>query len=538
MKIKCYLILFLISNALFSQKVTTSIDSTKKKIGSEFLLTLKTTVLKKDKVVFPKANAIGSLEVLNNYKIDTLQENEQVQLTKKYGLTQFDAGKYTIPRIAITINGKKIYSDSLNIEVTEVKVDTTKQKMFDIKTITKTQTSSKWWLYLLIIAAVVALAYFLYKYFKKNTTQKEFVEVDTRSPFERANAFLQQLDQQNWIEKGELKNYYSELTDIARQYIEEELKIPAKESTTTQLLDLLRAVALQKKYNIAEETFLTFEKTLQKADLVKFAKSKPEATEAIQDKKIVENTVITLHNAIPVNENGFNQAEQEKIELQKRAKAKKQKQIKIAVAVAASILLLAFVMLFTNVYTYLKDNVLGHYTKDLVDGDWVHSEYGNPAVKIETPKVLKRMAVAVQNKNKPPKDAPQTFAYGSIFDNFFVILSTQKFVTAVDIDNPNISLEPIAEAIIRDYEKQGAKNIIVKSDDFEIKKGLKGKKVYGTMSVPNAFSKEMVKLNYEVLIFAQYGGLQYVMIAHREDDKFGKQIVQRIEKSIELMPAQ
>lgn len=537
MKIKLYILLFLLSNVLFSQKVTTSIDSTKKKIGSEFLLTLKTTVNKTDNVVFPKANAIGSLEVINNYKTDTLEKDEKIQLTKKYGITQFDAGSYTIPRIPIQINKKKLFSDSIKIEVVNVKVDTTKQKMYDIKSIAKTPSSSKWWIYIAILLLLIILGYFGYKFFKKSTKREPVVEADTRSPYERANAFLQQLDQKNWIEKGELKTYYSELTDIARQYIEEEINIPAKESTTTQLIDLLRAVALQKKYAIQEDAFTNFEKILQKADLVKFAKLKPDSTDAFQDKKNIENTVHTLHNAIPVDDNGFNEEEQQKINLQNLEKAKKHKQIKIAVAALLSILLLAGIILFTYGYSYLKDNLLGHHTKDLVDGDWVHSEYGNPAIKIETPKVLKRVALPQNAKTKKQKNIPQTFAYGSIFDNFYVVLNTQKFDTAVDIDNPNISLEPIAEAIIREYEKQGAKNIIVKSEDFDTQKGLKGKKVFGSMSVPDTFSKDMVKLNYEVLIFAQYGGLQSIMIAHREDDAFGKQIVERIEKSIELMPS-
>ena len=69
-------------------------------------MTLKASVNKTDKVVFPKAKNFGALEVIESYKIDTIKSNDKYELIKKYGLTQFDSGKYTIPRIQILINGK------------------------------------------------------------------------------------------------------------------------------------------------------------------------------------------------------------------------------------------------------------------------------------------------------------------------------------------------------------------------------------------------------------------------------------------------
>jgi len=57
MRIKLY-ILFLFTTTLFAQKVTTSIDTTRNKIGAEFQLTLKASVNKKDKVVFQKLKTL------------------------------------------------------------------------------------------------------------------------------------------------------------------------------------------------------------------------------------------------------------------------------------------------------------------------------------------------------------------------------------------------------------------------------------------------------------------------------------------------
>src|SRR6187431_3253860 len=133
MKIKFYLLLLLITTSIFAQqKVVTSIDTTKNKIGAEFKLTLKTSVDTLSKVVFPKLRTIGALEVIQSYPVDTVKKDDRYELIKKYGLTQFDSGQYVIPSIKILIDKKPFLSDSIRVEVANVKVDTLQQKMYDI----------------------------------------------------------------------------------------------------------------------------------------------------------------------------------------------------------------------------------------------------------------------------------------------------------------------------------------------------------------------------------------------------------------------
>ena len=109
MKFKLYILFFLLSTSLFAQKVTTSVDTTKNKIGAEFKLTIKTDVDTLSKVKFPEAKNFGALEVIHSYKIDTVRNGARYELIKKYGLTQFDSGKYTIQRIPVLINGKPFF---------------------------------------------------------------------------------------------------------------------------------------------------------------------------------------------------------------------------------------------------------------------------------------------------------------------------------------------------------------------------------------------------------------------------------------------
>ena len=84
-------------------------------------------------VVFSEEQTFQPLEMINSYSIDTTKKEGYYQLTKTYGLTQFDSGVYTIPKQKIRIGENIFFTDSLQVQVNPVIVDTTKQKLFDIK---------------------------------------------------------------------------------------------------------------------------------------------------------------------------------------------------------------------------------------------------------------------------------------------------------------------------------------------------------------------------------------------------------------------
>ena len=540
MNIKFYIIL-LFTTSLFSQKVITSLDTNKNKIGAEFQLTLKTTVNKSDKVKFPNAKNFGALEIINSYKIDTVKKDDTYELIKKYGLTQFDSGKYTIPKLPVLINGQIVFSDSLKVEVNDVKVDTLKQKMFDIKAIASAEKPvGNWWKYLLgflLIVGIGALVYYFYKKYQNRSKEEVIVY---KSPIEKATSLLILLEQKELWQKGEIKSYYSELTDIVRNYIEEEIQIPAMESTTSELLLSLKKVANQKKMKLSSETLLNLEKVLKQADLVKFAKVIPLEFEIEEDKKRISNSIVTIHKAIPV------ETETDELELwneQKReearlAKIKKEKRKRIVVAASIVVLLLFLTttyILVTKGFDYLKDNIIGRPTKELVEGEWVYSEYGNPGVRLETPAVLKRMDA----KKIVPKEAfaiineMEMFGYGSLLDSFYVMVCTTKAKEPKEID-----LQVVAEGYIRAMEGQGAQNMIVKQEEFSTNEGITGLKAYGTMTMLDMTKQSSQKMYYEMLFFKQDGGLQQIIVSYKEDDTYGKKILERIMNSVELKKAQ
>lgn len=541
MKKQLYLLLLLLSTAVFAQQkqVVTSIDTTKNKIGAEFKLSIKTTVDTSSKVIFPKLKNFGALEVIQSYPIDTVKMDGRYELIKKYGLTQFDSGRYVVPSIRIFINSKPFLTDSLLVEVANVQVDTLKQKMFDIKDIAPADNPiGNWWKYLLIIALIVGIGAFIYWFIKKRQ-EKKLQEEIYKTPIEKATTLLDTLEKKELWQKGEVKAYYSELTDIARNYIEEAIEIPAMESTTSELIQGLRAASVKKKMTLSQEIIENLERVLKQADLVKFAKSKPLDFEITEDRNKIQKAILTLDNSIPVEipveeDMLLNEAQRQKqIQIQLR----KQRNKRIVTAVASVVFLLAATTTFfivTKGFDYVKDNIIGHPTKELLEGEWVKSEYGNPGIIIETPKVLMRVDLT----KTLPKDGMalikemQSFAYGSLLDRFYVMVSTLKFKAETQID-----LAKSMDGALQSLEAQGAQNMIVKQEDFETNEGVKGLKAYGTFSQIDSDNKTTAKMYYEAILFSQEGGLQQILIFHEEGDKYGNEISERVLNAVELKQA-
>lgn len=550
MKKHLYLLILLLSTAVFAQQkqVVTSIDTIKNKIGAEFKLAIKTTVDTSSKVIFPNLKNFGALEVIQFYPIDTVKMDGRYELIKKYGLTQFDSGRYVVPSIKIFINSKPFFTDSLLVEVANVQVDTLKQKMFDIKDIAPADNPiGDWWKYLLIIALIVGIGAFIYWFIKKRQ-EKKILEEIYKTPIEKATSLLDTLEKKELWQKGEVKAYYSELTDIARNYIEEAIEIPAMESTTSELIQGLRAASVKKKMTLSQEIIENLERVLKQADLVKFAKSKPLDFEITEDRNKIQKVIVTLDDSIPVEvpveeEMLLNEVQRQKqIQIQLRKQRKK----RIVTAVVSVIFLLVATTTFfivTKGFDYVKDNIIGHPTKELLEGEWVKSEYGNPGIIIETPKVLKRVDLT---KTLPKNGMAlikemQSFAYGSVLDRFYVMVSTLKFKqdpsASEQAKQTEIDLAKSMDGALESLEAQGAQNMIVKQEDFETNEGVKGLKAYGTFSQIDRDNKTTAKMYYEAILFSQEGGLQQILLFHEEGDKYGNEISERILNTVELKHA-
>ncbi|RVU90696.1 BatD family protein [Flavobacterium columnare] len=521
-------ILLLLSSFCFAQKIETSIDKKQNKVGAQFTLTVKVKSNTKNNIIFPKNKNFGSFEVIESYPIDTVKEQSKFELIKKYGLVQFDSGKFVIPKIPILINNKPHFSDSIKVEVFNVKVDTLKQKMYDIKPIIEAEKPiGDWWKYLLGVLILVGLGFVGYKLYKKYQKTIE-IEPVYSTPIEKATSLLQILEKKELLVKGEIKAYYSELTDIAREYIEEAIEIPAKESTTSELILSLRQAAQKRKLKLSRETVESLEKVLKQADLVKFAQSKPLDFEIEEDRKKIESTIINIHKSIPVIVDQTSvkwQKEQEEIRIKKERK----KKITAIVGIISFLVLSIFIFIgITKGIDFIKNGFTGPSTKELVHTDWIKSEYGNPGIIIETPEVLTRNDVskAIPNVAVGIVKSTQMFDYGSLTQGFYMAISSTEFK-----QKNNIDLGQALGGMIQTLQNQDCENVVVKQEDFKTKEGLQGLKGYGSLT------KNGEKMIYQILLFSQEGGLQQIMVAFKEGDENGEKIANRMLQSVELKKA-
>jgi hypothetical protein len=544
-KLLCIFIFFVSIVTSFAQEkqIETSIDSTKIRIGSQFHLILKTKVDTASAVIFPKEQMFGALEVLEDYPTDTIIDKKnraKYELIKKYGLTQFDSGKYVIPQLKVIINNKPFLTDSLFVEVANIQVDTLKQPLYDIKdVIAGNQASSmKWWMWVLIALVLIGGGIWAFLQWKKNkkSSPKEAELIYT--PIEKATIGLKKLEEKQLIEKGAVKDYYSELTDIARTYLEEAIKIPAMENTTAELVENLKRTAIKRKLAFSDEIISSLEKVLRQADLVKFAKSKPLDFEIVEDRNSVEKTLRTMHGIIPLKTPEEEEAERnEELRLELERKRKKKKMIS-NISFAAGIIVvvgLAYWIATSGVST-IKNKFFGSPTTAFLTSDWITSEYGNPPVKIETPKVLKRMQSSdfIPDEMKALFKDVNMFGDGAMLGDYYIMVSTMKFQEQAQKEASQIDLNLVLDGNYAIWEKQGAKNILMQKEQYQTVGGIEGMKAYGTLDFLNPITKSSTKVYYEMLVFKQAKGIQQVIAIIKESDPNKKEIIDRIINSVEL----
>ena len=278
-----YICLFLTSFSFAQQpQVKAEVDTTNIRIGEQFQYII--SVDATENVIIPKLDNLKGLEVIDTLKADTIKD----KLVQKYILTGFDSGAFYIPQQQIFIRNQVYLTDSLLINVATVPIDTTKIKKFPIKGIKGEPYQFDdfkqyiWW----VSIALVIIALLLYVFvFKKKKEQQEVITVPLLAPYEEAIQKLEELDKKLLWQNNQVKKYYSELTEIIRGYIERELHLPALESTTDELIGVLKDFNDIKSIETTNETIEKLKALLRESDLVKFAKSKPLSHEIEEDRK-------------------------------------------------------------------------------------------------------------------------------------------------------------------------------------------------------------------------------------------------------------
>lgn len=148
------------------------------------------------------------------------------------------------------------------------------------------ELSRKWigWLIGIALLVIAAIAFYVY-YQRKGRSLFHFNPENQLSPHEEAYQALNRLGDSELLQRGLIKLYFAQMSEIIRRYMERRFQILALESTTSEIMDALR------QRDIDGKTLSLIKNHLEICDLVKFAKFKPEPPEIIRQTKLAKEVI-------------------------------------------------------------------------------------------------------------------------------------------------------------------------------------------------------------------------------------------------------
>jgi hypothetical protein len=282
-------------------KAYVRIDKSKINIAQTILLQLQAVIEPGYKVTMPSVE-----KILENFGIvdwdnlgDKLDPNNNVVTTYQYRLEPLLSGTYPIPAFTFEFHDvnnpddKKyeLTSEPVDIEVTSLLGQQRAElKINDIQGVVEMPAkTSLLWIWILCLCAIAGGGG-VWFYFRRKG-RKEIIRI-FKSAHEIAYERLRALVEQDLVSAGKIKEFYEQISDILRHYIEHRFNIHAPERTTEEFLAELPSANL---LTASDQNLLA--EFLKHCDLVKFAKYNP-TTEQIQKTfDLVKNFIETTKSS-------------------------------------------------------------------------------------------------------------------------------------------------------------------------------------------------------------------------------------------------
>ena len=206
----------------------------------------------------------------------TADADSNIIVQQQLTLMTFDTGYIQVPGLQLsTLNA---FTDPIQVYSSTIAVDTTqafRPLMPPIEHPVSMKEMFPWLLGLLLLVIIGLAVWYVVKHRKPKTDENgEPVKGPSIPPYDKALGDLENLKEQKLWQAGKLKEYYSSLTDIAREYIEGQFQVNAVEMTTDDILKEVRDLHFE------ASLYGKLKSTMELADLVKFAKYSASALES------------------------------------------------------------------------------------------------------------------------------------------------------------------------------------------------------------------------------------------------------------------
>ena len=266
----------LVSNIAWGQKAI--MDTNSMLIGEQINFSISNPISETE--VWPTYDEFlaEGIEIIKQGKLDT---NENL-ISQKFIITAWDSGSYYIPPISFSETSR---TEGLLLNVQSVILEEGTE-LKDIKQPMEAPIGwSDIWPWILGIVLLILIAYILKKYV---FTKKEALKIEKQKVIIPADIIalkeLITLEKAKIWQEGKIKEYHSSLSEIVRRYTEERFQFIALELTTDEIIDELKS-------KLNQEQIQNLKTLLQRADLAKFAKSKPIESENTESMVLAKNFV-------------------------------------------------------------------------------------------------------------------------------------------------------------------------------------------------------------------------------------------------------
>lgn len=264
--------------------VSATMDSTQIFIGGQIDLKLQLSQPQDMDLSFPLLTdtITGNIEIVKAGEPDTINsDNGRYLIEQSFRITSFDSGLHYIPPIvfeeASQKLGKAVQTEPMALMVYNPFAEVDPQKgIVDIKQplmapfhLSELYNYLAWFLGFILLAMIVTII--ILKYFGKEVPVKIFSKPQpVIPPHIKALESLDKIKQEKLWQHNRIKEYYSEVTDTLRHYIEERFQIRAMEQTSDEIVDAFKGIDLNDARSMDNLRQILFT-----ADLVKFAKHEP-----------------------------------------------------------------------------------------------------------------------------------------------------------------------------------------------------------------------------------------------------------------------
>ena len=230
-------------------------------------------------------------DILEVKKIEEISKKEKKRTVegRKFILTTYRLGEFILDPVTIQYRKagqaiKSLQTNKLYLTVKSIAGGKTQEDIRDIKPVVPLGIHPGKWLVILAVLAILAAGFGIYRrFFHKRDAGRPAPSPLT--PEEEALLHLTELFESDILKRGLIKQYYLRLSEILRVFFEKRYQILAVELTT---LETLRALRPQ---HIDPALYQKIQYVLEAADLAKFAKWVPTASEVVQINKKSEDIV-------------------------------------------------------------------------------------------------------------------------------------------------------------------------------------------------------------------------------------------------------